>query len=85
MGPGHVAKLLGCVQADKLTEILNIALVGAAGTRVVEVGEPLDGGRYRGQALKFGGSQSAGAAICCSPAPPPTSSCLGIIEFLNRP
>ena len=61
MGPGHVAKLLGCVQADKLTEILNIALVDAAGTRVVEVGEPLDGGRYRGQALKFSGSQSAGA------------------------
>jgi len=61
-----------------------MARVTTAHTRVVEVGEPFDGGLYRGQTLKFGGSQSAGAGdllFACTDSP---SSCLGIIEFLNR-
>ncbi|MNI25834.1 hypothetical protein D3C73_795100 [compost metagenome] len=59
VGAGHFAKLLGGVQADKLAEILDVALVGAAGARVGQVGEPFDGGRDRGQALELGGGQPA--------------------------
>ncbi len=36
-------------------------LVGAPGARVAEIGEPLDLGRYVGQAVELGRGQQAGA------------------------
>lgn len=44
MGPGDRAELLGRDDADETAEVPEVALVGPAGARVVEVGEPLGGG-----------------------------------------
>lgn len=59
MGAGHLAELLRCLQAEEGAEVFEVAPVGAAGARVVEVGEPLDGGRHPGEALELGGGEAA--------------------------
>lgn len=59
MGAGDGAELFGGGDADELAEVLQVALVGAAGARVVEVGEPLGGGRHLGQVLELGGGEAA--------------------------
>ena len=51
--PGNCAKFIGAGEPDKTTEVSQVALVRAAGTRVVEIGEPFGGCRHRGQVLEF--------------------------------
>ena len=58
MGAGHRAKFLGSAEADKPTKVRQVILIGAAGARVVEVGEPFRRGRHAGQLLELGGAQA---------------------------
>ena len=53
VGAGDEAELLRALDADESHEVGDVDLVGAAGARVVEVGEPF----HFGQALKFPGCQ----------------------------
>ena len=53
----HGAKFLRPRDAGEAHEVLDRVLVGAAGVRVGEIGEPLDLGRHVGQPVKLGGGQ----------------------------
>lgn len=57
MGDG--AKFIGAGEADKTAEVFQIVLVGAAGARVVDIGEPFHRWRPRGQLVVLGRAQAA--------------------------
>ena len=57
VGASDFSELFRGVQTDKLTEVLEVALVGASGTGVGQVGKPFDGRRYLCQVLEFSGRQ----------------------------
>lgn len=59
MGAGDLPKLIGRMDAEEVTEVLDVTLVGAAGTRVVQVGEPLGRCRHLCQPLKLSRRQAA--------------------------
>ena len=64
MGAGHVAELLRLAQAGEGHEVLDVLLVGPAGVRVGEVGEPFD---LRGdvrQGLELGGGERVTGRRC---------------------
>ncbi|KPX28976.1 hypothetical protein ALO69_200017 [Pseudomonas ficuserectae] len=51
--PGDLAKIIGAGQPYKGREIRQVILIGTACAWVVQVGKPLDRGRYPGQTLEF--------------------------------
>ncbi|RMV24986.1 hypothetical protein ALP14_200063 [Pseudomonas amygdali pv. myricae] len=53
MRPGDLAKVVGAGQPYKGREIRQVILVGSTRAWVVQVGKPLDRGRYPGQMLEF--------------------------------
>ena len=59
VGAGDGAKVLRANDPDEGGEVPHVLRVGAAGSGVGEVGEPLQGGRHGGQAPEFGGGQGA--------------------------
>ena len=54
VGAGDPPHFLGGRDPHKAAELAHVALVGAAGARVVDIGEPLHLGRHPGQALELG-------------------------------
>ena len=59
VGTGDRSKLIGRMDAEEAAEVLNVALVGAPSTRVVQVGKPLGCCRYLSQTLELVGRESA--------------------------
>ena len=60
VGAGHGAEFLGPLDTDERGEVSQIVLVGPAGARILDVGEPLEFGRDPGQPLEFGPGEEAG-------------------------
>lgn len=62
---GHRTKLIGQSQIDKLLKAFQVILVGTSGSRVVQIGKPLDCGRNLGQRLKFNRRESRLIVVMC--------------------
>ena len=54
VGAGDSPHFLGGRDSHKAAELAHVALVGATGTRIVDIGEPLHLGRHPGQTLELG-------------------------------
>lgn len=57
MGAGHVPELFRLPQACEDLKVFDVLLVGAAGVRVSEIGEPFEFRRNLRQILELGGGQ----------------------------
>ncbi len=57
VGVGHVPKLLRLPQACEDLKVFDVLLVGVAGVRVGEIGEPFELWRDLRQVLELGGGQ----------------------------
>lgn len=58
MRPGHGPQCRGCTQAGEGGEVLQVELVGPAGLRVGDVGQPFDLRRDVGQLLELGDGET---------------------------